>query len=201
MKRPPAFKLLLALGGLLAASPLVQAHLGPPYPIMNDQPIPGYVVSVTANPDVWRASAYVMLTAQSPAAQPVKSVDIWIQPVSRRVGRSTYQMTRESSTDPVEFSAQPDFDRAENFTVGIDIKLADGTVERFVTQTLATPPGIGPWGLLFFLVPFLLFGSLWGLVFFRRSRRRRARSRSAPKPTCSRTPSTIPPEARPRQQP
>ena len=192
-------KLLFLLCGALVCSRPALAHLGPPYPIMNDQPIPGYTVSVIANPDVWSASAYVTLTARSPAASPVSGVDIWIQPVSRRVAPVRYHMSRQSN-DPIQFYAQPNFDQAENWTVGVDIKLADGTVERFVTQTLATPPGIGPWGLLLFLLPILLFGTLAGLVFLRRSRKRRARSRRAPTAVKITPAPNIPPEAGPRQK-
>ena len=114
--------------------------------------------------------------------------------------RAIYPMTRQSNA-PIQYYAQPDFDRAENWTVGVDIKLADGTVEHLLTQTLATPPGIGPWGVLLFLIPILLFGSLAALVFLRRSRRRRARSRRAPVVTKIEKPSALPSDAPPPNQP
>ncbi|HWA87448.1 MAG TPA: hypothetical protein VG710_14565 [Opitutus sp.] len=200
MKRSISVKLLLATAGALAFPAGALAHLGPPYPIMNDQPIPGYLVSVMANPDVWRASAYVTFNTRSPAGPAVTGVDMWIQPVSRRVKPVTYHMDRESN-DPVQYFARPDFYQAENWTVGVDIKLADGTAEHLVTQTLATPPGIGPWGLLFFVFPFLLFGGLWGMVILRRSRKRRARSRRTPTVVKVNPQAASAPETPPRKQP
>ncbi|HVU23138.1 MAG TPA: hypothetical protein VHE13_03365 [Opitutus sp.] len=198
MKRSLPIKLLLALAAALALPAGALAHLGPPFPIMNDQPIPGYVVSVMANPDVWRASAYVTFNARSPAGPAVTGVDLWIQPVSRRAKPVTYHMERESN-DPVQYFVRPDFDQAENWTVGIDITLADGTTEHFVTQTLATPPGMGPWGLLFFVIPFLLFGSLWGMVILKRRKRRR-RGRRPPVAAKVTSPAEPSPETRPRNQ-
>jgi hypothetical protein len=148
------------------------AHLGPPYPILVDQPIPGYLVTVLANPDVGQAVCIVVLEPEASTPAPdVSGVDVWVQPVSKRRPKAVFPATHTWARGHLRFVAKPDLDAAEPWTVGVDIRLADGTNPSFVTQVEATPPGIGPWGLLFFLFPFLLFGGLWGLALVRRSRR------------------------------
>ena len=107
MQRPTLRKLLLALACAVALPRATQAHLGSPYPIMNDQPIPGYMVSVLANPDVWHASASVTFNVKPPAGPAVTGVDMWIQPESRRVKPVIYHMERESN-DPVQYFVHPD---------------------------------------------------------------------------------------------
>lgn len=103
-------------------------------------------------------------------------------------------MTQEPGRGPLRFVAQPEFDVAEMWTLGIDLHFANGKEEHLITRVEATPPGIGPWGLLFFLFPIILFGGLALLVFTRRARGR------APKPTaphCTRTINSGHPENRP----
>lgn len=173
----PMIAILLGLG-LVWPRPAV-AHVGPPFPILVDQPIPGYVVTVWADPDVGESLFYVVLEpSETTATEPIANVELWVQPVSERLPKVVYRATQESARRHLRFVAKPDFDVAEPWTVGIDIQRTDGTQHRFVTEVEATPPGLGSWDLLIYLFPFVLFGGLWGLVFIRRSRMAAAKARA-----------------------
>jgi len=181
MMRCPAIpRIVSLLGAILASSHLALAHVGPPFPILVDQPIPGHIVTVWADPDVGEAVFYIVLEPEkSAAADAVSGVEVWVQPVTGRLPKAVYRATLESSRGPLRFVAKPEFDVAEPWTVGVDIRLANGTNYPFVTQVVATPPGLGPWDLLIYLFPFVLFGGLWVMVFLRRTRvrgRRQARA-------------------------
>ncbi len=170
--------ILLGLG--LAWSRSALAHVGPPFPILVDQPIPGYVVTVWADPDIGEAVFYVVLEpGESTSAGAISEVEVWVQPVSERLPKAVYRATQESARKHLRFLAKPEFDAAELWTVGIDLRRADGTNHSLVTQVEATPPGLGSWDLLIYLFPFVLFGGLWGMVFIRRSRAATAKARAS----------------------
>jgi len=168
LKRLPVL-LLLALPGL------VRGHSGPPFPIVHDQPIPGYIASVWADPDIGEATFFVVLEPDKSGVHPeVSGVSISVQPVSGRLPKTTLEATRDMMRRSLRFTALPELDAQEMWRVNADIRMADGTLHAFVTEVEATPPGGGAWGLVVYLFPFLLFGGLWVLVFVRRSRQARA---------------------------
>ena len=174
-----ALKIAVLLCAALALPAPVFAHLGPPFPILVDQLIPGYSVTVLANPDVSQAVVIVAFEpVKSAPAGKVSSVDVWVQPASGRLPRSVCKATQQTGRGPLRFVATPDIDAAEMIKIGIDITLADGASYHFATQVLATPPGVGPWGLLLFSFPLLLFGALGTAVVIRRSRIKRAELQS-----------------------
>lgn len=158
------------------------AHTGPPFPIVVDQPIPGYVVSVWTDPDVGEATFFVMLEPGEgrPVGPAVSEVEVAVQPVSGRLPKVQHRATQEAARGHLRFVAQPEFDAAEFWMVEVVVRLADGTDHLFVTEVEATPPGIGPWGVLLFLAPFLLFGGLWVMVFVRRGRKPRMHCAAVP---------------------
>lgn len=163
--------ILLTCGLALPHSAI--AHAGPPFPILVDQPIPGYRVSVWADPDVGEAMFYIVLepTSVAPAAGStgsISSVEFWTQPVSGRLPKAVYSATRGPSRNGLRFDVRPLFDAADRWTVGIMIHPGDGTTHRFVTQVDVTLPGLGRWDLLIYLLPFILFGSLWWMALIRR---------------------------------
>lgn len=157
----------------LASAAAARAHLGPPYPILVDQPIPGYAVTVLANPDVGQAVAIVVLEpVKGEAAIPVANVTVWDQPVSGRLRKAVFPTDPDSGRAPRRFLAQPAIDAPEPWKLGVDIRLADGSVHSLVAVVQATPPGIGPWGLALFSFPIVLFGGLFLAVLIRRTKRR-----------------------------
>lgn len=169
--RVPLLCALVFAGTALASTAF--AHLGPPFPIIVDQPIPGYVVNVLANPDTSQAVAYVVLERSKEAKAPaVVSVSFWNEPVDHHRPKATFSATQQFTLSSKRFYAEPDFDTVGQWKMGIDIRLADGTTHPFVTEVTATPPGVGRWGLLLFSAPLVLFGALFIAVI----KRRRARA-------------------------
>lgn len=178
-----SFLRILVVLNLGFLAPDVRAHTGPPFPIVVDQPIAGYVVSVWTDPDVGEATFFVMMepgeTGQ--ARGEVSDVEMTVQPVSGRLPKATYHATKETARGHLKYVALPEFDAAEFWSIEVFVIMADGMRHRLVAEVEATPPGIGPWGVLFFLTPFLLFGGLWVMVFVRRSRKGRLRCEAVPR--------------------
>lgn len=174
-------KLVLSLFVVLACgviSPVrsARAHEGPPFPILVDHEIPGYMVTIWADPDIGEAIFYVVLEpGKSPSAGAPTGVDVWIQPVSERLPKVVYHAERESGGGPLRYAARPFLDAQEMWTVGVDIRLAEGDTHQLTAEVEATPPGPTPWDLLIYLFPFVLFGGLWGFAFVRRAGRARMR--------------------------
>ncbi|HEY1793518.1 MAG TPA: hypothetical protein VGG34_11420 [Opitutaceae bacterium] len=164
--RPAVAACLLVLGALRA-----WAHLGPPFPIIVDRPIPGYNVNVLSNPDVGQAVVIVVLDPKgSSPASPVNEVDVWSQAAAGR--RTTAVRADHSTHDPTQYAASPFIDTVGPWTIGVDVHLADGTLRTLTAGVHATPPGVGPWGLLLFSAPIFLFGSLFVAVIVKRKRLR-----------------------------
>lgn len=162
---------VIAIGCGCAPLRTAFAHEGPPFPILVDEPIPDYLVSVWTDPDVGEATFYVILEPGEPAASDaIPEVDVWVRPVSERLPKAVYRAAQESARGLLRYLAKPEFDAAEMWTVGVDIRRANGQSDQLITQVEATPPGVGPWGVLLYLAPFLLFGGLWGFAFLRRAR-------------------------------
>ncbi len=172
---------------LLAAlfQPRAWAHLGPPFPILVDQKIPGYAVTVWSNPDVTQGVLFVTLEPDHHELQPALSgVDFWIEPVDGHTPRKPYHATAESTKGILRYAVTPDFDAVGPWKVGANIHLGSGVDCPLATQVEATPPGVGPWGLLLFLFPFILFGALWVAILIRRSKRKATLKVSSKVPVC-----------------
>lgn len=156
---------------LLMHSAPAGAHEGPPYPILMDKKIPGYLVSVWADPDVGTGTFYIITKPTSPATEATPPrVETWVEPVDGRLERVTYPARRQTEQDRLQFVAEPQFDRVGNWSVGFLIHGPDDQTSELVTEVKVTPPGYGPWSVLIYLVPFLLFGGMWALALLRRWR-------------------------------
>jgi hypothetical protein len=146
----------------------VDAHEGPPFPVLVDEPIPGYLVSVWADPDIGTGTFYVLTEPRDSASNvPAPRVEVWIQPTSGRLAKATYPAERQDLRNRLQFLAEPEFDRQEMWKVGIVVHAPNDQTHELTTEVEATPPGVGAWGLLIYLFPFVLFGGLWGIGLLR----------------------------------
>lgn len=164
------WRMLVAVA-VLGCAPAGQAaaHEGPPFPILMDKPAANYVVSVWADPDIGEAQFYVVV--ESPEGKPppdAPNVSMWVEPVSGRLQRVTYQAERQKLRGQMQFESEPYFDRRDMWTVGFRIEAPDGTTEELHTEVESTPPGTGPWDFAIYLFPFVLIGGLWALGMVRR---------------------------------
>ena len=162
---------VIGISMALANSSPASAHEGPPFPILMDKPVAGYLVSVWADPDIGEATFFIVVEAPTggPPAD-VPNVAMWVEPVSGRLETVTCETRQEALRNQLQFVAQPYFDQRDQWTVGFRLTSANGHAEELATQVESTPPGFGRWDFAIYLFPFLLLGGMWVLAMVRRSR-------------------------------
>jgi len=163
--------LLVLLGGMLAAGP-VRAHEGPPFPILVDRPVGPYVASVWTDPDIGKATFFVVLEPPEGRSLPERTrVRIAVQPVTRRLPEVVYEAALQRGRQDGHYFTAVSFDRGEMWRVRVLLDGPQGGGE-LAAEVEATPAGtIGPVGLLLYPLPFLAMGFLW----LKAALRRRAR--------------------------
>ena len=152
--------LLLAVLILCAGLP-AWAHNGPPFPIMEGKKIGPYTVAVWSNPDVGTGSFFVII--DSPPIDQVPDdlkVEVAVQPVSGRLPETKYGAWREKLRDQVQYKTTVPFDKQDEWRVRVLLASSIGGGEA-QTNVQVTPPGLGRWDLLLYLLPFLGIGLLW----------------------------------------
>ena len=145
-----------------------RAHEGPPFPILVDQKVDNYVVSVWTDPDVGTGLFFVIFGSE--VSQDVQ-VQIGVQPVSGRLPEAFYTGVRENLQDQIQYRTEVQFDAEELWRVRVRLISPLGTSETSTTVEV-TPPGYGRWDLLIYLMPFVAIGILWMLAMTRKLRRR-----------------------------
>jgi hypothetical protein len=149
------------------------AHQGPPFPIVVDKKTGPCVISVWTDPDIGIGTFFVIVDPLPGSKVPDDlKVDLAVTPVSGRLPEVVYATTRDSQRGQVQFNAQVNFDRQEFWKVRVHLSSSVGEGE-VISQVEATPPGLGRWDLLFYLLPFLAVVGLF-LRGMRKSRKRRA---------------------------
>ena len=147
------------------------AHEGPPFPVIVDQPVEEYLISVWADPDLGTGTFYVMIDPAHKLAELAEpDVEVWVQPTSGRIPKASYTAEREAIRNRMQFAAFPEFDALETWSIGVRITPPDGKTAELTTKVEVTPPGLGPWDLAIYLFPFALIGGLWGIALIRRWR-------------------------------
>ena len=161
----PALRNCLLL--FLLALPL-DAHNGPPFPIIVDRPVGPVVISLWTDPDIGIGTFFVIVQAPPGGAIPDDlTFAIAVQPASGRLAEARHSMRRVSLRGRVQFEASVPFDAEELWKVRILAESAKGNGEAS-TSVEVTPPGLGRWDLLLFASPFLGIGFLWFRVLLRR---------------------------------
>ncbi len=146
---------------LLAGGKRAHAHNGPPFPIVENRRVGPVIVSVWTNPDVGTGSFFVMVDPPPGGAIPADlKVDIAVQPLTGRLPEKTYHAWRENLHGQVEYKALVPFDAQEMWRVRVTLTSAQGGGET-TANVMVTPPGLGAWDMLLYLLPFLGAGFLW----------------------------------------
>jgi hypothetical protein len=137
------------------------AHIGPPYPIIQDQKIGPLTVAVWSNPDVGTGSFFVVIDPPKGGSVPSDlKVQIVVQPVSGRLPEKTYSAWRDKLRNRVEFKADVPFDKEETWRIRVALSSSQVSGEAD-TNVEVTPALLGRWDLLLFMLPFLGVGLLW----------------------------------------
>jgi hypothetical protein len=157
---------------LVASGQRAYAHNGPPFPIVENRPVGPVIVSVWTNPDVGTGSFFVMVDPPPGGAIPADlKVDIAVQPLTGRLPEKIYHAWRENLHGQVEYKALVPFDAQEMWRVRVSLVSAQGSGETSA-NVMVTPPGLGAWDMLLYLLPFLGAGFLWFKAAMRKRRPR-----------------------------
>lgn len=142
-------------------------HDGPPFPLVVDQQVGPWVISVWTDPDIGQGSFFVI-----PQAAPPNDliVQVTVQPASGRLPEATYTAVREDLKGQAQFKTIVNFDAQENWRVRVRLHSAQGTGET-IAFVEPTPDGLGRWDLLIYLLPFLAIGFIWLRAFLVKRKR------------------------------
>lgn len=145
---------------LLLLPACLHAHAGPPFPIIVDQPVGPWKVSVWTDPDI--GTGVVFVIAEGPS-QP-RSVSVSARPVDGGLPEAVYQTERQGRPEDARYFTEVKLDHGGMWRLRaiLDGKAVEAEVE-------ATPDGVlGPWELGLYLLPFLAVGFLWIKAVLRR---------------------------------
>lgn len=158
---------------LLCTSTFALAHIGPPYPIMENRKVGPLTIAVWSNPDVGNGSFFVIIDPPQGSTVPTDmKVEVAVQPVSGRLPEKAYGAWREKLIDRVEFKTVVPFDKEETWRIRVLISSSQVSGEAD-TDVEVTPALLGRWDLLLFLLPFLGVGFLWFKAVRTKLKRRR----------------------------
>jgi hypothetical protein len=167
--------LQMSLLAMLCA-PNAAAHNGPPFPIITDQRVGPYIISLWTHPDLGVGTFFVMVDAMPGGTVPKDlKVEIGVQPASGRLAEVVYSAWLQDLRGQVEYKTEVQFDQQENWKVRLILASSAGGGEA-ISQVVPTPTGFGRWDLLLYLLPFLGVGFLWFTAIVKRRRLRKLRT-------------------------
>jgi hypothetical protein len=143
-----------------------QAHSGPPFPIVTDQAVNGYKVSVWTDPDVTddatRAGRFWVTVAP-----PATSIVVAVKPLDR-AGEATSAAAQAVNGDAQRYYTALRLDHEGRFDVRVEIDgpLGPAHVDAYTDATYDLRPR--PILTLLFIAPFLLVGFVWGKLLLKR---------------------------------
>ena len=168
---------LAVIAGLLGCAGAVEAHSGPPFPILSDRIVGAYRISIWTDPDTTddgkpAGQFWVVLDAADgrSAIPEATRASVTIRPLDRE------GPARAGRAEPVDGSVARQFvallmDHEGRFGVQVAV---DGPLGRAVVESqadatydLRPAPGL----IAVYLLPFVLVGGLWVKVLLRRRRR------------------------------
>jgi hypothetical protein len=159
---------------LLVASAPLEAHNGPPFPIISDKRVGPVIVSLWTHPDVGTGLFYVIVDPPPGGAIPADlKFEIGVRPVRGRLAEVIYPTQLENLRGQVQYRTEAEFDAQELWHVRLIVKSSAGNGEASADVEV-TPPGLGRWDLLMFSLPFLGVGFLWFHVIMRKRKYRKS---------------------------
>lgn len=143
--------------------PKTYAHEGPPFPIIVDEEVGPYLVSVWTDPDIGIGTFFVVFEPKNGDHEidDIHSVRIGVEPFSGRLDENVYEFEAQPARSGARYWTEVEFDKGEFWKVRISIE-GDRFEEELHSEVEATPDGsIGPIGLLIYALPFVGIGILW----------------------------------------
>jgi hypothetical protein len=166
----------VAMFVFLACAHDALSHDGPPYPIVSNQLLGQYRISVWTDPDTTDDGTaggqfWVMidLAGAGGALPPETRAHVTVRPLDR-VGAPVSAQSTPVSGDPARQFAALTMDHEGRFAVRVDVESPGGRVgvdaEVFATYDLRPSRLV----LAVYLIPFVLVGFLWTTLLIRRRR-------------------------------
>jgi hypothetical protein len=153
---------------LLALASPAPAHEGPPYPILVDETVGPYVLSVWADPDVGVGTFHVLLDPPAGAALPGGTkVEIWVQPADGRIAEARFEARPARRSGGEQHDAEVEFATEERWRARFVLE-GDAGGGEIATEVDVTPPGLGGLDLVWYAAPFAAVGFLWIKALLRR---------------------------------
>lgn len=182
--------LVLIVAFCLALQVPVQAHNGPPFPIVENKKVGPFVISLWTHPDLGTGTFFVIVDPAPGAMVPSDlKVQIAVQPESGRLPEAVYDTWRDAVRDHVQYdNNQVEFDKQEFWRVHLILRSSMGGGELF-TRVEPTPTGLGKWDLLFYALPFLFAAFMWYRGISRRRKHMKKRAGSVSQTTRNLAPS------------
>lgn len=156
----------------------VQAHEGPPFPILDAQAIGAYRASIWADPDVGIATFYVILEGDTGGEDhaAIDKVEVGVEPLSGRKPEAWTSASPMKTRKAQRYVAEVPLDRAEPWRVRV-VVLSGDRRDVLQSEVNATADAtFGPVGIALYSAPFLGIGALWFLAILRRGSRLHAGS-------------------------
>ncbi len=166
---------LCTLVVIAACQCVVEAHSGPPFPIVTDKTVGAYKVSVWTDPDATddRSAAGRFWVTLEPAAD---DVVVSIKPTDRGGAERSARAEAVNGDKQREFVALL-LDHEGPYAVHVSIAGARGSAEidSMIDATYDLRPR--PILIILFVMPFVLIGFLWGKLLMKRRTQRRGERR------------------------
>ena len=156
-----------------------RAHEGPPFKIITDHPAGSFTATVWADPDIGTGTFFVVLDPGETGPLPDGlEVEVAVQPTSGRLEEKTYVAEPQDVDYGARFMTEVAFDKGGMWDVRVKVRSAEGEEEMSTTVEATPDGGIGPWGMVLYLIPFLAIGFLWVKAILEK-RKARAEEREA----------------------
>jgi hypothetical protein len=174
-------RVLTACLGVVAATSVVAAHSGPPFPILTDRVAGAYSISIWTDPDATddrtpRGQFWVVITKADDGELPPSTRASVLLRALERDGPAAADVQR-ATAEPVrgdpgnQFAALVmDHEGPYAVTVTVTGPLGEVSVDAHAEATYDLRPP--PYMLAWYLMPFVLAGLLWGRLLIRRRRGR-----------------------------
>jgi hypothetical protein len=144
---------------LCSISALAHDHHAPPAPIITDEQVGPWAISVWAQQHMDTGRFFVKVRPSSGTTVPDDlKVEIGVQSASQNSPETFYAASREFPDG--QYAAEAPFDTEKSWQIRVRLQSSRGVSET-TTYLGASPPGSGQWQLLLYSLPFLSVGGLW----------------------------------------
>ncbi|HXE62401.1 MAG TPA: hypothetical protein VN519_02625 [Bryobacteraceae bacterium] len=164
---------LFLISALFLVPRRAPAHIGPPFPIIENRKVGPVSVELWIHPDIGPSVVFVVVHPLPGQTIPKDlKMEVGVQPESGRLKEVLYGMWRGDTTDYVQYNSQVEFDRDEMWKVHL-LVYSGGVTQHAWARVEATPTVLGSWELLVYVLPFVAIGFIWFKAAARKKKLRR----------------------------